>query len=161
MKHAAWWSLILMVAMPGWLEPVAPREAVAASAADLLVGQPIAREIPVTLPAGSPAADGTPFTVPAGKMLIIEFIAAQIQVEAGASPATNLTMHATLGGAVHDYTILVTNQGVFGNDFFVVTQPVRIYAEGGTLVGCTVGKNGILGAAGSAVITVTGRLVNN
>lgn len=124
--------------------------------------QPFTSEICVTIPAGSHGATGTPFSVPGGKLLVVESISVNGSADAGTSQGMFFTLHTTLEGAVHNHNVVMTKQGSFipGWDSFVSGQMMRVYADSETEVNATVYRNGINTQPASAVVTVTGYLVD-
>ncbi len=127
---------------------------------DKLVGIPFTQEIPVTIPAGSLTATGTAFAVPANHILQVEFISVNVQAESSFN--TYFALNATHDGNAHSHRVHMIKQAVVpGGEIFVAGQNVTIYADGGSSVNATIGRDGNNAAAATGTVTVTGRLFEN
>ena len=118
----------------------------------------------VTLTATSGVQMTGNFIVPAGKRLVIEHVTAGFSVGVGEKAA--LDMHTSLDGTTRFHFFVTTPQGTFtagasSYDVFRVSQPTRIYADGGTPVSFISWRNSSTsGFAMVSVVTVSGTLTN-
>ncbi len=101
------------------------------------------------------------FSVPAGKRLVLEYVTASILVTSGRKAGFFVRTTVTDANGVFHWMNPVPH-GTFANvgwDVWVVSQPVRLYAAGGTqfLLGAFADGPG----GGSATVTFSGYLVDD
>jgi len=124
-----------------------------------LEGTPFTQEIQVSIPVGVLNANGTAITVPANQTLMIEFISVNVQTEPGTAQNTLFALNTSLNGNLHSHRLHMVRQAfISGGEIFVAGQNVTIYADGGTAVNANIGRDGNIGFAVTATVTVTGRL---
>lgn len=114
---------------------------------------------------------GTIYTVPSGKRLVIEY--ASLSVCALPGQSAQLSISTTIGGAAVDHFISIappaagpgsTSIGCnplvnTGSSLTAVGQPVRLYADAGTLVGANADRTSNLGSAAFS-FAISGYLVD-
>lgn len=126
--------------------------------ADNPARQPFQSESSESFPAGGDTINVF-FSVPAGKRLVVEQVTASIGVLPGQHALMNVMTTANGNQVVH--FMKPTEQGEWvGFQVFVVSQPVRFYADAGTQVRLQVNKNSTVGI-GSATVSLSGYLIDN
>ncbi len=101
------------------------------------------------------------FTVPQGKRLIIEHVSAGSAL--GANSFVSFSFSTTTGGVSATHSLVPTYEGETvrdpadrGASLDVVSQAIRAYADGGTIVTAKISSN----ASGTGGFTFSGYLVN-
>jgi hypothetical protein len=156
-------AIVLGMSLPGWVAHAQP-------VVNATKFQPVAQSAFVTVTAGnSIGTSQTLFVVPAGKLLIVENFSSQTLVSSGASVARIFlgvfNPNATFSVAAHTIAPSYTAPcGVFcslsGEEIFVSSEPVRLYATAGQRLIANVAFSGAVGAATFFGPSFTGYLVN-
>jgi hypothetical protein len=115
---------------------------------------------PIQIPGGiifdsNGTANHPVFPVPAGKRFVIEYVSARVQLRPG-QILDQFEIWTTAGGMLPHFMI-ATPQGNTGVS--LVSQPVRFYADPGTLISIFV-RSTIQKAVGSGNLTLSGYLVD-
>lgn len=88
-------------------------------------------ELDVPIPSGSFSAFNS-FPVPEGKRFVIEYASATVRTPSGAKMWVRI--QTSVNNTVTAHTLTPVLQGPFasgGGDFFLVSQPLRVYADSG------------------------------
>ena len=96
------------------------------------------------------------FPVPAGKLFVIEYVSARVHLQPGLI-LDQFDIWTTGGGVTAPHSLIATTQGNSG--VALVSQPVRFYADPGTLVQIFV-RSTIQNAVGGGSLTLAGYLVD-
>jgi hypothetical protein len=155
--------IVLGMSLPGWVAHAQP-------VINATGFQPVAQSAFVTVTAGSATSTNqTLFVVPAGKLLIVEHFSSQTLASSGVSVARIFlgvfNPGATSWVAAHTIAPSYTAPcGVFcpgsGEEIFVSSQPVRMYATAGQSLVANVAFSGAVGAATFFGPSFTGYLVD-
>jgi hypothetical protein len=154
--------IVLGMSLPGWVAHAQP-------VINATGFQPVAQPASVMVTAGtSVSPQATLFVVPAGKLLIVEHFSSQTLVSSGTSVARifiGVTNPGTGTVAAHSIAPSYTAPcGVFcplsGEEIFVSSQPVRLYATAGQSLVANVAFNGAVGADTFFNPSFTGYLVD-
>ncbi len=103
------------------------------------------------------------FIVPAGKRLVIEHVSGGISV--GPGEKAGLDMHTVLDNVTRIHFFVTSPQGTFPgggtHDVYRVSQPARLYADGGTPVTFIIFRDSASsGFVMFGIVTVSGTLTN-
>ena len=123
------------------------------------VDEPVHR--PLQIPGGiifnfNGTANYPIFPVPAGKRFVIEYVSARVQLQPGQG-LDQFDIWTTGGGVSLPHHMIATTQGNTGVS--LVSQPVRFYADPGTLVSIFV-RSTIQNVIGSGSLSLSGYLVD-
>ena len=115
---------------------------------------------PIQIPGGIIFNNGvanTPvFPVPAGKRFVIEYVSARVHLQPG-QILDQFEIWTTAGGVMLPHQLIATPQGNTG--ISLVSQPVRFYADPGTLISIFV-RSTIQNVVGSGSLSLSGYLVD-
>ena len=112
-----------------------------------------------SIPSGSAITDVT-FSVPDGKRLVLEFASINGGVPSGQTLTAFLQTH--VGDEFNAiFPIVMTPVGSFGTlNVFHASQPIKLYADRGTMVRCAAIRSGTTDNASAVVFTLAGYLVD-
>ena len=115
---------------------------------------------PIQIPGGIIFNNGTAnlpvFPVPAGKRFVIEYVSARVHLQPG-QILDQFEIWTSTGGGMLPHQMIATPQGNTGVS--LVSQPVRLYADPGTLISIFV-RSTIQNVVGSGSLSLSGYLVD-
>jgi len=118
-------------------------------------------ELDVPIPAGSISASNS-FPVPEGKRFVIEFASASVKSPTGARIWVRI--QTSVNNSVNAHSLTPVLQGPFasgGGDFFLVSQPMRVYADSGTQLSVICDVLGAVANSNTgAAVVMSGHLVS-
>jgi hypothetical protein len=116
--------------------------------------------VDMDLPATAQAPSSTVLTVAAGTRVVIEQVTWRVRIPTGETATVSLV--TTAGGALAEHSFPTARQSTNGpgQDEFVASHPVRLYADPGTAVRMFVRRQGPggapVGGPGTARLTLSG-----